>query len=106
LEIDSITDRSDAELLSLAMTVTAEMGRRLTLSAGATPTATPAPASTAAPALLSAKAVALRLQISTATLWRMRRRGQFPTPITVGKHAPRWSEADVIAWEKSAKRAA
>jgi len=91
------------------MALTAELARRLTSVAaapGATPTATLAPASAAAPAILTARQVALRLQISPATLWRMRRRGQFPTPVTVGKHAPRWREADVIAWEKSAKRAA
>lgn len=87
---------SDAEIV-------AELARRLGRPVvSATPTATP----TTAPAMLTVKAVALRLQISTATLWRMRRRGQFPTPVTVGKRAPRWSETDVIDWEKSAKRAA
>ncbi len=44
--------------------------------------------------------VAARLQLSTTTIWRMRRAGCFPAPVSTGVSgkAVRWRRSDVDAW--------
>lgn len=44
--------------------------------------------------------LAARLQLSTTTIWRMRRAGRFPPPVSTGVSgkAVRWRRSDVDAW--------
>ena len=73
----------------------------------ATPEAAPAPAPLGNVRVthLTVRQVCSRLQISTPTLWRMRKRKDFPQPILASQRAPRWRETDISAWE-SGKRPA
>jgi prophage regulatory protein len=38
------------------------------------------------------------LRISRPTLWRLRRAGQFPAPVSLSKRSIGWRRADVEAW--------
>lgn len=48
--------------------------------------------------------VAERLGISVVTLWRMRRRGDFPPPLRIGR-AVAWRESELEAWIESRRGA-
>lgn len=48
-------------------------------------------------ALWTAGQVAEQLQISTRTLWRLRREGRVPAPVKVGA-ATRWRREDLVEW--------
>ncbi|MDR1741932.1 MAG: AlpA family phage regulatory protein [Synergistaceae bacterium] len=50
---------------------------------------------------LTARAVAERLAISTATIWRWLRLGQFPAPKRFGSRCCRWPLSAVAEWEAS-----
>jgi predicted DNA-binding transcriptional regulator AlpA len=49
---------------------------------------------------LTQKDLACRLQVSLPTLWRMRKRADFPRAVRVGARA-RWRESDILNWEKA-----
>jgi len=36
--------------------------------------------------------------ISRVTIWRMRRRKEFPEPIAIGKNCVAWLQSDIDAW--------
>lgn len=44
--------------------------------------------------------------ISQPTIWRMRRTGTFPEPVSISPNRIAWREADVIAWIESRNAAA
>jgi excisionase family DNA binding protein len=48
--------------------------------------------------MLSTAEVCSMLKIHRDTLWRMRRAGRFPAPITIGHSHPRWLFTDLQAW--------
>lgn len=48
--------------------------------------------------LLRPAVVADRIAVSLPTLWRMRRRGDFPQPIKLSPGTVAWKEADIEAW--------
>ena len=48
--------------------------------------------------LIRLPAVKGLLGVSAATIWRMRRRGDFPAPIQVSPGAVAWRETEIIAW--------
>jgi predicted DNA-binding transcriptional regulator AlpA len=52
------------------------------------------------PLLLKADDVARLIAVSTRTLWRLVRAGQFPRPIYVGGSS-RWRQVDVESWVQS-----
>lgn len=39
--------------------------------------------------------------LSLATLWRMRRRGEFPEPVSVSPGRKAWRESDIERWMQS-----
>lgn len=45
-----------------------------------------------------------RYSLSSATLWRMVSRGEFPRPVRLSAGVTAWSEADLDAWD-AARRA-
>lgn len=57
--------------------------------------------------LLPRREVLKRLGISNSTLYRLRRRGGFPAPVTVA-HGERWLSQELDAWlaERAAEREA
>jgi predicted DNA-binding transcriptional regulator AlpA len=58
------------------------------------------PAPAAAPTPLTARQLAARLQVSRASLYRLREDEAFPKPTYLTPRAPRWALADVIRWER------
>ena len=42
--------------------------------------------------LLTERDIRARLKVSRSTLWRMRRRGEFPEPLEISAGCKRWSE--------------
>lgn len=50
--------------------------------------------------LLRPSAVAARIGLSIPTIWRLRRRGDFPAPIRLSVGAIAFREADIEAWIK------
>lgn len=53
--------------------------------------------------LLRANDVIKILGISLVTLWRMRRAGQFPEPVSISVRAVGWKEATIHEWVESRK---
>ena len=53
--------------------------------------------------LLTQNEVAERLKVSKPTLWRMRKKADFPQPIYPGGH-PKWDQAEIEAWLASRRR--
>ena len=47
---------------------------------------------------LSIKQVAAILGVSVTTVWRMRRRGEFPNPVQLSHGCVRFLEKDVAEW--------
>jgi predicted DNA-binding transcriptional regulator AlpA len=54
--------------------------------------------------LLRPRDVAEYLGVSVVTIWRMRRRGDFPEPIRISPGAVGWRAADIEAWLRSRDR--
>ena len=50
------------------------------------------------PRILSRAEVLKRLSLSTSTLWRMRRRNEFPPPIQISPNRVGWLESVVSGW--------
>ena len=50
--------------------------------------------------LLTQSELAQRLKVSKPTLWRMRKKSDFPPPIYAGGH-PRWDSAQIEKWLQS-----
>ncbi len=48
---------------------------------------------------LNVKQVAERLGVSTDSIWRWKRQGEFPKAVKLGGRTTRWRLADVEAWE-------
>ena len=48
--------------------------------------------------IVSNRELVQRLGLSAATLWRMRRRGDFPAPIALSPGRIGWRETDLAAW--------
>lgn len=55
--------------------------------------------------LLRRQDVLALLNVHRATLWRWRRDGVFPKPFKLPSGSVRWSEADVLAWLASCRKA-
>lgn len=53
------------------------------------------------PIYMTVDQVAERLSVSTDSIWRWKRQGNFPMAIKLGAGATRWRLADVEAWEQS-----
>lgn len=58
-----------------------------------------APITTAQPIHLDVKQVAARLAVSTDTIWRWKRNGNFPKARKLSDGTTRWLLADIEAWE-------
>ena len=48
--------------------------------------------------MLRLAAVRAKTGLSTTTIWRLRRRGEFPNPIQLSPGCVAWREADLEAW--------
>ena len=48
--------------------------------------------------LLRLPVVAARVGLSGTTIWRLRRRGQFPDPVRISPGCVAWRESDVESW--------
>ena len=48
--------------------------------------------------LLRKPAVIARVGLSSTTIWRLERAGQFPRSIQISRGAIAWREADIEAW--------
>lgn len=48
---------------------------------------------------LSVGQVAARFGVSTDSIWRWRRDGEFPAPVKLGGRTTRWRLADIENWE-------
>ena len=48
--------------------------------------------------LLRLPVVVARVGLSATTIWRLRRRGQFPDPVRISSGCVAWREADVESW--------
>ena len=55
--------------------------------------------------LLRLQVVAARVGLSATTIWRQRRRGQFPDPVRISPGCVAWREADVESWIASRSEA-
>ena len=55
--------------------------------------------------LLRLPVVAARVGLSATTIWRQRRRGQFPDPVRISPGCVAWREADVESWIASRSEA-
>ena len=53
--------------------------------------------------LLSQNEVAARMQVSKPTLWRLRKRADFPQPIYL-RYWPKWDSNEIEAWLASRRR--
>ena len=48
--------------------------------------------------LLRLQVVVARVGLSATTIWRQRRRGQFPDPVRISPGCVAWREADIESW--------
>ena len=48
--------------------------------------------------ILSPRDVVIMLGISEVTIWRMRKRGEFPEPLRVSPRRVGWRESDIREW--------
>ena len=48
---------------------------------------------------LSINQVAMRFGVSKDSIWRWRRRDEFPAPVKLGGRTTRWRLADIEDWE-------
>lgn len=48
---------------------------------------------------LSVEQVALRFGVSKDSIWRWKRRGDFPAPVKLGGTTTRWRLSDIEEWE-------
>tara|TARA_Y100000815_G_C12902662_1_gene334679 strand:+ start:261 stop:524 length:264 start_codon:yes stop_codon:yes gene_type:complete len=48
---------------------------------------------------LSVDQVALRYNVSKDSIWRWKRKGDFPAPVKLGGTTTRWRLADIEQWE-------
>lgn len=48
---------------------------------------------------LSVEQVALRFGVSKDSIWRWKRKGDFPAPVKLGGTTTRWRLADIQEWE-------
>jgi len=48
---------------------------------------------------LSVEQVALRFGVSKDSIWRWKRKGDFPKPVKLGGTTTRWRLADIQEWE-------
>ena len=48
--------------------------------------------------ILSPREIVILLGISEVTIWRMRKRGEFPEPLRVSPRRVGWRESDIRAW--------
>ena len=55
--------------------------------------------------LLRLPMVVARVGLSETTIWRLRRRGQFPLPVRISPGCVAWREADVESWIASRSEA-
>ena len=55
--------------------------------------------------LLRREEVEARCSIARSTIYRLIGEGRFPQPLRIGKHAVRWSEAEIVGWLASLPRA-
>ena len=55
--------------------------------------------------LLRRAEVEARTGLSTTTIYRMMREGQFPVPVKISKKAVRWPASEIEAWLASLPRA-
>jgi prophage regulatory protein len=55
--------------------------------------------------LLRLPMVVARVGLSETTIWRLRRRGQFPHPVRISPGCVAWREADVESWIASRSEA-
>jgi predicted DNA-binding transcriptional regulator AlpA len=60
----------------------------------------PAPVAAPAPTALTFAQLAARLQVSRATLYRLRADKNFPQPAYLSPRQPRWLLAEVLLWER------
>ena len=49
--------------------------------------------------------VEVRTGLSTSTIYRLMRSGDFPSPVRVGKKAVRWAECEIDEWLAGLPRA-
>jgi prophage regulatory protein len=52
------------------------------------------------PSFLRPKQVASRLGVSIATVWRMAKRSDFPSPIKITESITAWRLTDIEEWER------
>ena len=52
---------------------------------------------------LTVEQVAKHFNVSTATIWRLKRDGEFPAPVRIGKNCTRWRLVDVLEHESQLK---
>lgn len=57
------------------------------------------------PRILRRAAVATRTGLSATSLWRLMQAGDFPKPVSLGRRAVGWIEAEVDAWIEARSRA-
>ncbi len=50
---------------------------------------------------LTVEQVAERYKVSTDSIWRWKRKGEFPAAVRVGPNCTRWRLADLTAYEES-----
>lgn len=50
---------------------------------------------------LNVKQVAAKYAVSTATIWRWVRKGEFPEPVKLNPQVVRWPDAELEKWEAS-----
>lgn len=50
------------------------------------------------PRLLQNADVCRKVKLSRASIYRAVKRGDFPAPVKIGEHSPRWIESEVDAW--------
>jgi prophage regulatory protein len=56
--------------------------------------------------LLLPEEVRDRVRLSEPTIWRLRRKGKFPSPIILGERRIAYSESEIEAWIEAQRRAA
>jgi len=50
--------------------------------------------------ILSTKDVLKRISLSRTTLWKLRKKGQFPNPKKITDRRFGWLEQDIVDWEE------
>lgn len=53
--------------------------------------------------IIRGKELSKMLNLSPTTIWRMRRAGQFPEPVSIPVRAVGWEEATIHEWVESRK---